>query len=126
VAKAVKEDLAENLPLRTLFHETWSRWVEFAVKNREAYSFLIAHHHVPYLDQASVAINEKIHEGYRFFFEIGRQEQIIKDINPELIMVIVTGIFSEMMRAWIHCPIPSNDILCPSPASRRHDLNPAY
>jgi TetR/AcrR family transcriptional regulator, repressor of fatR-cypB operon len=100
VAKAVKEDLPDNLPLRTLFHETWSRWVEFAMKNREAYSFLIAHHHAPYLDQASVAINEKIHEEYRFFFEIGRQEQIIKDINPELIMAIVTGIFSEMMREF--------------------------
>lgn len=100
VAKAVKADLPENPPLRTLFHETWSRWVDFAMKNREAYSFLIAHHHAPYLDQASVAINEKIHAEYLAFFEIGRHEQIIKDINPELIMAIVTGIFSEMMREY--------------------------
>lgn len=100
VIRAVKEGLPANLPLRTLFHETWERWVAFAVKNREAYMFLISHHHAPYLDKVSQEINEKIHAEYKVFFEIGRREQIIKEVDPELIMTIVTGIFSEMMREY--------------------------
>ncbi len=100
VANAVKVEYAENMPLRTLFHETWKRWVDFAMNNREAYSFLVAHHHGPYLDKVSMEINEKIHGEYLAFFEVGRQAQVIKDINPELIMAIVTGIFSEMMREY--------------------------
>ncbi|MFZ5569252.1 MAG: TetR/AcrR family transcriptional regulator [Thermodesulfobacteriota bacterium] len=100
MVKAVREDLPENLPLRTLFHETWIRWVEFAMRHREAYTFLIAHHHAPYLDQASVAMSEQLHNEYLAFFEIGRRQEIIKDVEPQLIMAIVTGIFSEMLREY--------------------------
>lgn len=98
--KAMKEGLPENLPLRALFHETWQRWVTFALQNRDAMLFLIAHHHAPYLDQTSLAINEKFHHEYMLLFKSGQREQIIKDADPELIMAVVIGIFSEIMREY--------------------------
>jgi TetR/AcrR family transcriptional regulator, repressor of fatR-cypB operon len=98
LVKATIEDLPEDLPLRKLFHEIWHRGVNFALEHSAAYSFLEAHHHSPYLDEESYALTNKLLQRYIGFFERGCGEQIVKDVAPEVLMAVVGGILTELMK----------------------------
>ena len=97
--QAIMAGLPEDLPLRTLFGEMFRRWVAFVLENRTAYSFLIAHHHAPYLDEASRAMDGRAHEGVLALFEQGRREQVFKDAAPEMLLAATTGILGEIMKS---------------------------
>ena len=96
--KAITDDLPVELPLRALFHEVWTRFVDFALTHPAAFTFVEAHHHAPYLDRASQEVNESTNEITNLFFERGLKEQIIKDVPPELAVALFMGALKEIMK----------------------------
>jgi TetR/AcrR family transcriptional regulator, repressor of fatR-cypB operon len=98
MVKANLEDLPVDLPLRAQFHEIWQRWTTFARTHPDGFTFIESHHHVPYLDQTSRNIGERLSIQYLGIFEKGRQDQVIKDLPPSMLMIVVGGIFKEMMK----------------------------
>jgi AcrR family transcriptional regulator len=92
------EALNQDQPLRSLFHEIWQRMTQFALENPEAFIFLEAHHHSPYLDEASQTLSNKITDHFIAMFQIGQEQEIIKDAPHELLKSFVVGAFAEMMK----------------------------
>ena len=92
------EGLTEDMPLRQIFHRIWHRWIRFALDHPAAFSFIEAHHHAPYLDEESYAFNDKLHHRYIEYLERGRREQVIKDVPCELLMAVMSGIVTEIMK----------------------------
>ena len=98
---AITDDLPGDLPLRALFHEVWERWIRFAAAHPRALIFLEAHHHSPYLDHASQAMIEKMHAAFLEMMESGRRGQVFKAAPPALLMSVVSGVVSQMVKdAW--------------------------
>ena len=92
------EALNPNQPLRSLFHGIWEKMTQFALENPEAFIFLETHHHSPYLDEASQTFSNKITEHFMAMFQVGQEQEIIKDAPPELLKSFVVGAFAEMMK----------------------------
>ena len=95
---ATSAGLNEDMPLRAVFRQIWHRWVDFALENRAAFSFMEAHHHAPYLEERSREFSRNLHRKYLDLFELGVKKQIIKDVRPELLLAVVSGILTEMMK----------------------------
>lgn len=98
--KAIERDLTTDMPLRALFGEIGRRWIGFAMNNRSAYTFLVSHHHAPYLDEETVKMTETMHLKYMEIFELGRKEQIFKDVKPEVLLAVVSGIIDQIMKEF--------------------------
>ena len=92
------EALNPDQPLRSLFHEIWEKMTQFALENPEAFVFMEAHHHSPYLDETSQTLSSKITDHFTAMFKMGQAQEIIKDAPPELLKSVVVGAFSEMMK----------------------------
>ena len=100
LSRAIERDLSLDMPLRAMFGKIGRRWIDFAMNNRSAYTFLVAHHHAPYLDEETVKMTEAMHLKYREIFELGRKEQIFKDVQPEVILAVVSGIIDQIMKEY--------------------------
>jgi AcrR family transcriptional regulator len=88
----------QDQPLRSLFHGIWEKMTQFALENPEAFVFMEAHHHSPYLDEASQTLSNKITEHFKAMFQMGQAQEVIKDAPAELLKSVVVGAFSEMMK----------------------------
>ena len=100
IHEAISRDLPLDLPLRPLFGEIWRRWVNFILENRDAFTFLSAHHHAPYLDEESRTLGERLHSDITFTFENGIRDQIFKDVDPEVHLAVLSGILVEVMKVY--------------------------
>ncbi len=99
--EAITTDLPGDLPLRSLFHEVWVRWIQFSVAHPQALIFLDAHHHSPYLDANSEHMNQKMVGAFLEMMENGCREQVLKAVPPLLHMSFVSGVIKEMVKeAW--------------------------
>ena len=98
--EALREDLDENKPLRALFHEIWSRWLQFALNYPKAFLFLTFHYHAPYLDEETRKLTDRLHEEYLAIFEQGRRDQIFKDVPAAALMATALGMGAEIMREY--------------------------
>jgi AcrR family transcriptional regulator len=114
MSEAVLAGLAQDLPPRGLFHEVWRRMVEFSRKYPDVLMFLEFHHHAPYLDQESRDLEDRIKAQFHEFFESCRRQQITKDVDPEIVLSIVTGVFIGGEKAFMRGEIsrtPENEAL---------------
>jgi len=99
LSQSLKEGLLEELPLRIRFREVLKRWIEFAVSNQDAFIFLESHHHGSYLDERSIQMTDRIHNEYLQIFEQGQKDQMVKQVQPQLLMAAVSGMVTQMMKA---------------------------
>ena len=99
LSQALTEGLSEDLPLRSLFREILKNWIRFAITNRDAFVFLESHHHGSYLDEESIRLTDRIHNDYLQIFEQGQRDQIVKQVDPQLLMAVVSGMVIQMMKA---------------------------
>ncbi len=96
--KAAMDDVNPDQPPRSMFREIWEKMVRFSLKNRDAFIFLEAHHHAPYMDEESKALNDNITDHLIAACKIGQKQEIIKEAMPGLLMSVVVGTFIEMMK----------------------------
>jgi TetR/AcrR family transcriptional regulator, repressor of fatR-cypB operon len=86
-------------PAREQFHLYWSELSTFVRDNPQVFEFLELHHHSPYLDAQSRAIEEQLRAVARERFEAFRRDQIIKDVPVEIMMALVHGAFVGLLKA---------------------------
>lgn len=92
-------DFPHEAPIRGQFHAFWRRMFGFAQEHPQAFAFLQLHHHAPYLDARSIALEEASHQPARALFEETRKQQITKDVPPDILIAIVFGAFIGVARA---------------------------
>ena len=96
---AILKDFPYDKPARQQFRHFWRAQTEYAREHRVAMRFLELHHHGSYLDDKSRALELDILGRARAFFVGTTQQQVTKDLAPELLFAIVWGSFCGMMRA---------------------------
>ena len=89
---------AEQAP-REQFHHYWAILLAFVRENPKAFEFLELHHHSPYLDEASRALEQQIFALARSRFEEFRRQRVVKDVQPEILMSIAHGAFVGLVKA---------------------------
>lgn len=101
LAHAVMQDFPFHAPAREQFQVFWRRAVAFAVEHPLAFKFLELHHHAPYLDAESRRVEEEVVIAAVAFFAKTRQDQVTKDLDPQLLMAIVWGgVVGLVKNAW--------------------------
>ena len=83
---------------RGQFRLYWQRLATFARQNPSAYVFLEMHWHTPYLDEASRDLRDQcIARGDETLGSM-REKGAVKDIEPHLIMSLVSGVFNGLFQ----------------------------
>jgi len=96
-----------DAPVREQFHAFWSRIAAFATENPKAFAFLELHHHAPYLDDRSRAIEMELLMSIAAFLEATTRKQVTKDLPPAVLIAIAYGAFLGVMKGhWTgHLPL---------------------
>ncbi len=97
-AEAIFYDYPWRVGPREQFRLYWQRLAAFARQNPSAYVFLEMHWHTPYLDGASRDLSDEcIMRGDETLTAM-RQQGAVKDIEPRLIMSLVSGAFNGLFQ----------------------------
>ena len=92
------EDWAQK-PLRERFRIHWDALAAFAFTHPKAYAFLNLHFHSNYLDDESRAEIAKHWARGEAFFAEACEQQVTKDLPPEMLMLMIDGLFTGMFRS---------------------------
>ncbi|MEI2764091.1 MAG: TetR/AcrR family transcriptional regulator [Dermatophilaceae bacterium] len=82
MGEAILTAFPVDAPPRKQFHELWSRLSAFARENATALAFLELHHHGPYLDEKSRAMDEVMLGPARAFVERAQAQGEVKPYLP--------------------------------------------
>jgi AcrR family transcriptional regulator len=87
-----------DAPFRQQFHHFWNAVCVYARENPTALQFLELHHHGPYLDEKSRAIEMGLLMSAKSLVENAISQQIAKDVPAEILMAIVWGSFRALIQ----------------------------
>jgi TetR/AcrR family transcriptional regulator, repressor of fatR-cypB operon len=99
LASALLEDFPWEAGPREQFHAFWLRYAKHATEHREAFAFLELHHHAPYLDDESRAVEASVLMAGKALIESAQQQGAMKPLPPALLIAIVYGSFATMIKA---------------------------
>ena len=99
VVDAIVTDFPTDRPPREQFRVIWERMADFALRHPRELGFLELHHHGPYLDKQSLAIEHAITEFGVMMVRRAQHTEAIKDLDPMLLMELINGAFLGMFRA---------------------------
>ncbi len=99
LAASLLEGFPIGAPVRAQFSQCWRRLSSFALAQPKAFIFLELHHHQPYLDARSRAMDDRVLGPIRAFVVQAQREQALKELEPELLMSIVYGGLVGVVRA---------------------------
>lgn len=105
----VVRDFPSTLSLRDQFHHLFSRVVAWAQANPAAFQFLELHHHAPYLDAQSLAIEERVLSLALGYLAESSQQKVTKPYAP---MVLVAAVWGTMVRL-LRCGFEGTLVLGP-------------
>ncbi len=86
---------------RELFRALWMRMAEFASANQASFVFLELHHHAPYLDDQSRAVEQRMLELFEGVITGAQSRGELKAAPPRLLMGIVMGAFTGVIRSCV-------------------------
>jgi AcrR family transcriptional regulator len=84
---------------REQFHELWARLARFVHEHPRAFAFLELHHHQPYLDEESLALEERSLMPVFHFLEQTRARGVTRDAPSEALIAMVWGAFVGLVKA---------------------------
>ena len=84
---------------REQFHHFWSHATGFALAHPKAMRFLELHHHAPYLDAESRAIQARLLEPAKMALEQAIRANVLKGVRPDLLMAIIWGVLLGVLRS---------------------------
>ena len=99
LGRVLLEDFPFAAPPRQQLHAFWRRMARFATDHPRAFTFLELHHHAPYLDRESRALETRILDAARGFFQLTSAQELTKPLAPELLGAIVWGAFVGLVKA---------------------------
>jgi AcrR family transcriptional regulator len=101
--EALTATLLEDFPFdaapREQFRVFWWRLAGFFRAHPRVFEFLELHHHQPYLDAESLALEARSLAPVLAFFESGRRTRATRAMPAEALTAIVWGMFSALMKA---------------------------
>ncbi len=98
LVQALLQGFDAAAPPRAAFHAFWSSAVTFVTNDPRVFDFLELHHHAPYLDATSRALEIELTEMAYTFIRLGAERQIFKDLAPSLLFAIVWGAFRGVIQ----------------------------
>lgn len=88
-------------PLRSRFRELWFGMAEAVMSNPVAFSFVDAHYHGAYLDQASQDVTSDFQRKIEGFFNEGIEKEVFRQASPKLLAAVAIGSFSSMVECFL-------------------------
>jgi TetR/AcrR family transcriptional regulator, repressor of fatR-cypB operon len=98
IAQALRD--VPEMPARQQFHEFWQRLVSVLNDTPDVMRFLEFHNHTPYLDDTSLTAQQQAQQAWREFFRTTRQAQITKDLADDIMLLVVQGMFSGLIKEF--------------------------
>jgi AcrR family transcriptional regulator len=86
---------------RELFRALWNRMAAYATANHASFVFLELHHHAPYLDVQSRAVEQRMLQLFEGVITAAQGRGELKDAPPRLLMGIVMGAFTGVIRSCV-------------------------
>jgi AcrR family transcriptional regulator len=111
LARVFAEGWPEGAPFRVRFHLMWSRWMGFARDNPVAMAFLELHHHQPYLDDDSRALEDTIERMVAEHVSEAQASQVLADVPADVLVALVHGSLIGLVRASRHGRVTLTDAL---------------
>jgi AcrR family transcriptional regulator len=99
-------DFPRTTIARELFRTMWMRMADFAVANPKPFVFLELHHHAPYLDAESTALEQRMLELFTGVVVAAQARGEIKKGPPRLLMGLVMGAFVGVIRSCVEIAQP--------------------
>lgn len=103
----VMADFDPGRPPRDQFHHFWTRIVGYAREHREAFHFLEHHHHAPYLDGSSRALEDRVIGMATTVIQQIQAIRVFKPVAPQALMMLVWGTIVMLMKEHFRgvCPL---------------------
>jgi TetR/AcrR family transcriptional regulator, repressor of fatR-cypB operon len=99
------QDVIESFPVasgaRDLFRALWMRMAAYATKNEASFVFLELHHHAPYLDDESRAVETRMLAMFEAIISSAQARGELKQAPPRLLMGLVMGAFIGVIRSCV-------------------------
>jgi AcrR family transcriptional regulator len=108
-ASRVLAELPKTTIARELFRTMWNKMAAFAVENPKPFVFLELHHHAPYLDAESLALEQRMLELFTNVVVAAQARGELKAGPPRLLMSIVMGAFVGVIRSCVEIDAPLGD-----------------
>jgi TetR/AcrR family transcriptional regulator, repressor of fatR-cypB operon len=102
-------DFPKTTIARELFRTMWMRMADFAVANPKPFVFLELHHHAPYLDAESTALEQRMLELFTGVVVAAQARGELKKGPPRLLMGLVMGAFVGVIRSCVEIAQPLED-----------------
>ncbi len=87
-----------DAPPRDQFHYFVQAVVRYARENRDSFQFLEHHHHAPYLDDKSCAVEKRVIMLVNSFLEHTSQAKVTKPVSAGILMSIVWGALIHLLK----------------------------
>jgi AcrR family transcriptional regulator len=97
----IREMPTGNLIARELFRTMWMRMAKFAIANPKPFVFMELHHHAPYLDAESHALEARMNAMFSAVVVAAQARGELKAGPPQLLMSIVMGAFVGVIRGCL-------------------------
>ncbi|HEY4176708.1 MAG TPA: TetR/AcrR family transcriptional regulator [Kofleriaceae bacterium] len=98
---AVIDNMPVTVSTREMFRTMWMRMAEFASKNLNAFVFMELHHHAQYLDKESRTLEDQMLALFTSVLQAAQSRGDIKVGPPHLLMGIVMGAFTGVIRSCV-------------------------
>lgn len=96
---ALFEDFPWRSSVQDRFLTFWRRLALLAREDRDTVVFMELHHHAPYLDKESRALEARLLLPVFAFFEEGRAQGLMRDLEETVLLAMAWGAFLGLLKA---------------------------
>jgi TetR/AcrR family transcriptional regulator, repressor of fatR-cypB operon len=97
--EASNKGLKDGLTARQKLARLWQNMLEFATHHQKELTLIELHYHAPYLDDQSQQLVAKHYSNSLKWWSGLREEQITKDMPPEIFRALMSGMFFGLLKA---------------------------
>jgi len=110
-ALAASLDIPPHVSARQTFAAWWQRLLAFAEEHPDAFEFLEAHNHQPYLDRKSLALDATLQAVAVRLIKGWQDNGAISDLEPTALLTLPHGAFGGLRKAMAADHLNLNDDL---------------
>lgn len=99
-------------PPRAVFQAFWARACALARTKPKVLEFLELHHHAPYLDEKSLAVQAELLGTASQFVAHASAQQVFKAVSPAVLMAVVWGSFRALVQGGCDGHLTLDDATC--------------
>jgi AcrR family transcriptional regulator len=100
----ITSEVLRDFPLaaspRDQFHAAWIGVTAFVAEHPRAYAFLELHHHAPYLDEASRAVERRTYDFAAIVIARGQASGVIRSGPAPVLLGLLHGAVVGLVRFW--------------------------